>query len=174
MWLYERIARSILRDDVPDHTTICRRINALDVTLNYDEHAYRTDNNCTMLTVDSSDLQLNDRGEWIREKWNVRRGFIKIHFLVEIKTRKILAFRVTTDRKGDAPQLSGLLEDVKDVLGKRSVLYENGGYDSKENFNYCHRLGVDTRIKVLINSGLKAGGFAHNSAVRDQLGGRKD
>ncbi len=44
---YEGIARSILRDDVSDHTTMCRRINALDVTLNYDEHVYRTDNDCT-------------------------------------------------------------------------------------------------------------------------------
>ena len=62
----EGIARGILRDDVPDHTTICRRINALDVTLNYDEHAYRTYNDCTMLTVDSGCLQLNDRGGLIR------------------------------------------------------------------------------------------------------------
>ena len=33
---------------------------------------------------------------------------------------------------------------------------------------------MDARIKVRINSGLKAGGFARNLAVRDQIGGRKD
>ncbi len=78
---------------------------------------------------------------------------------------------VITDRKGDALQLSSLLEDAKNVLGKRPVLNGDGSYDSKENFNYCHRLEVDARIKVSINSGLNAGGFARNSPVRDQLGG---
>ena len=47
----KRIARSILRDDVPDHTTIYWRINALDVALNYDKCMYRTDNDCIIMTV---------------------------------------------------------------------------------------------------------------------------
>ena len=48
------------------------------------------------LAVDSTGLKQHNSGEWIGQKWKVRRGFVKLHVLVDTDTRKILAIRVPT------------------------------------------------------------------------------
>ena len=85
------------------NTTIYRRINNLEIKLNSDKIPCDKDNTI-LLSTDSSGVQPNKRGEWLCVKWSVQRGFIKIHFLINVKTRKIIAVHVTTEKK-DAPQL---------------------------------------------------------------------
>ncbi len=53
------------------------------------------------LAVDSTGLKQHNRGEWIRHKWKVRRGFVKLHVMVDVDTKKILAVQVTDDRTGE-------------------------------------------------------------------------
>ena len=38
-----------------------------------------------------------NRGEWIRHKWHVRRGYLKIHVAVNIKNKKIISLEVTSE-----------------------------------------------------------------------------
>jgi hypothetical protein len=41
-----------------------------------------------------------NRGQWIREKWYIKnkKGYLKIHIVVvNVKTKKILSMKVTTD-----------------------------------------------------------------------------
>ena len=45
------------------------------------------------LAVDASGVKVADRGEWMRTKWRRRRGFLKIHIAVDVKTKQILAIR---------------------------------------------------------------------------------
>ncbi len=170
------IAQDVLGDDSPDHTTIYRRINNLEIKLNSDKIPCDKDSTI-LLSTDSSGVQPNERGEWLRVKWSVQRGFIKIHFLINVKTRKILAVHVTTDEEGDAPQFKKLLKSALtqiDTIKKNVVIYADGAYDSKENFKYCAANNVTPRIKVRIDSQIRYGHPARNKIVCEQLGRNKN
>ena len=64
------------------------------------------------------EIQNSNRGEWIRVKWNVKRGFFKMRILVDVDTRRVLEFCLTDMNGGDAAQLprlmKGLLKEYAD------------------------------------------------------------
>lgn len=62
--------------------------------------------------VDATGIKVDNRGEWIRQKWKVRRGFVKMHLLVDTKTGMILALKVTDDSVGDSKMFVPLLEQA--------------------------------------------------------------
>jgi hypothetical protein len=43
-------------------------------------------------------MKVSNRGEWLREKWKTRKGWIKVHFVVDVKTKKLLALEITDER----------------------------------------------------------------------------
>ncbi|RLG39329.1 MAG: hypothetical protein DRN91_00150 [Candidatus Alkanophagales archaeon] len=47
------------------------------------------------MAVDSSGVKVANRGEWIRHKWKVRRGWIKVHIEVDVKTKEVVSIEVT-------------------------------------------------------------------------------
>ena len=47
------------------------------------------------VVVDSTGMKNTNRGEWIQVKWNVKKGFFKLHILVDLDTRRILAFALS-------------------------------------------------------------------------------
>jgi Transposase DDE domain len=52
------------------------------------------------IAVDSTGIKVTNRGEWILDKWKnkrKRKGFIKIHVAVNIKTKKIVSMNVTKE-----------------------------------------------------------------------------
>ena len=49
-----------------------------------------------MITLIVLGIKVANIGEWIRHKWNVRRGYLKIHVAVDIKNKKIISLEVTT------------------------------------------------------------------------------
>lgn len=85
---------------MPDYSTIDRRVNRLDVKL--DEENYGDD---LVIAVDASGIKVTNRGEWIRHKWKVRRGYLKIHIAVDVKRKKILALEVTDEQVSDGRML---------------------------------------------------------------------
>jgi len=43
-----------------------------------------------VIAVDSTGIKVTNRGEWILDKWNIRKkGYLKIHIAVNIKTKEI-------------------------------------------------------------------------------------
>ena len=54
-----------------------------------------------VIAVDSTGIKVaNSRGEWMREKWKTRRrGFIKIHIAVDVKSKQITSIQVTKERE---------------------------------------------------------------------------
>jgi IS5 family transposase len=81
------------RIQVPDYSTIDRRVNRMDVKL--DEEDYGDD---IVLAVDASDIKVSNRGDWMRHKSKVRRAYLKIHIAVDVKRKKILALNVTSEK----------------------------------------------------------------------------
>jgi hypothetical protein len=65
------------------------------------------------IAVDASGVKVADRGEWMRAKWRRRRGFLKIHIAVDVRTRQIVAMEVTDERTGDGRMLVPLVEQAQ-------------------------------------------------------------
>ncbi len=75
-------------------------------------------NEVVFLAMDSTGLKPTTRGDWMGEKWNVRRGHIKVHVVVDSETKKIYAVSITDDTKGDAPEFARLLDEAIRALPK--------------------------------------------------------
>ncbi len=43
--------------------------------------------NDIVIALDSTGIKVANRGEWIRHKWHVRKGYLKIHVAVDIKRK---------------------------------------------------------------------------------------
>jgi hypothetical protein len=67
---------------IPDYSRICRRINRLNIKISDNDKSNLYDDNF-VIAIDSTGVKVtNRRGEWIRHKWNVKRGYLKIHVAV--------------------------------------------------------------------------------------------
>ena len=100
-----------LREIVPDFTTIWWRIARMKIDLNSNVNPERDD---IVIAVDSTGIKVTNRGEWILDKWKnkkrIRKGFIKIHVAVDIKTKKIVSMSVTKEDVHDGKMLKELVE----------------------------------------------------------------
>jgi len=32
-----------------------------------------------VIAIDNTEIKVTNRGQWIRDKWNIRKGYLKIH-----------------------------------------------------------------------------------------------
>jgi hypothetical protein len=99
--------------DYKHQTTICRRINKLNINL---EETLLKPTNSVSLAVDSSGIKVHNGGDWIRKVWKVKKGYLKIHFAVNTKTKQIVSMRVTSEKVHDGKVLRRLVKSaVKSV-----------------------------------------------------------
>jgi len=150
------------RIQVPDYSTIDRRVNKLRIKLN--EEDYGDD---IVLAVDGSGIKVANRGEWIRHKWKVRRGYLKIHIAVDVKKKTILALKVTDEKVGDGRMLQPLVEEAS-KKGKITKTIGDGAYDTKSNFRYLDEKKIESVIKVRKNSSSKANGCMPRKLVSQE------
>ena len=122
------------------------------------------------IAVDASGVKVSDRGEWMRAKWRRRRGFLKIHIAVDVRTRQIVAMEVTDERTGDGRMLVPLVTQARRRCNVVRVLGD-GAYDSRLNFSFLAAKGVEAGIRVRRNSSRRARGcHARGRVVEEQLG----
>lgn len=143
-----------LKELVPDFTTIWWRVGRMKVNLDPQIDLERDD---IVIAVDSTGIKVTNRGEWILDKWKnkrIRKGFIKIHVAVDIKTKKIVSMRVTKEDVHDGKMLKELVDDASKRYIVKKVMAD-GGYDSKDNFRYLDEMKVIPTIKVRKNSSVK-------------------
>jgi hypothetical protein len=93
---------------VPDHTTLSRRAESLDLV------RPRRGSGPVHLLVDSTGLKLRGSGEWLLEKHGTktRRSWRKLHIAVDADTGQIAAAALTTSDVDDASQVGPLLDQV--------------------------------------------------------------
>jgi hypothetical protein len=72
----------------------------------------------------------------LRDKWNIKKkGYLKIHIAVDIKSKKILSMKVTDEHVHDGKVLPQLIEDVtKSNHMSASKVFADGAYDSNNVF----------------------------------------
>ena len=109
---------------VPDHTTLCRRAETLEVP----RPGPRRDGEPLHLLVDSTGLRLCGPGEWLVEKHGTskRRSWRKLHLGVDANTGQIVAAELTTTDVDDGSQVGPLLDQVD---GPVASFTGDGAYD---------------------------------------------
>ena len=153
---------------IPDYTTINRRINRLDIKIKEDNKNKEFEDEYIVIAVDSTGIKVTNRGQWMREKWDVRKkGYLKIHVAVNIKTKKILSIKVTDEHVHDSKALPELVENIiksNKIIGK---LFGDGAYEGNDIFRYLGDNGILPCIKVRRNAQvrLKKGHILRNLSV---------
>ncbi len=163
-----------LLPSIPDFSTINRRINRLNIKINdskYKQSEEEEPCGYIIIAIDSTGIKVTNRGQWMNKKWNVRRkkkGYLKIHIAVDVKTKKILSMVVTDEHVHDSKMLPDLVENVlkineDDRIGK---LLADGAYDSNDIFKCLSEKGITPCIKVRKNARVrKIGNIFRNLSV---------
>ncbi len=135
----------------PSYSQICRRVNKLDIISN----RLDDDDDGIIIAIDSTGIKITNRGQWMQEKWQVKKkGYLKIHIAVNIKTKEILALEVTDEKVHDGKIMPKLIEHI--LKNNNDIKIESalgdGSYDSNENFKYLQKKRIRPAIKVRKNS----------------------
>ena len=132
---------------VISYSQICRRVNKINI-----KFTARGDN--LIVGVDGSGMKVSNRGDWMRKKWKVKRGWIKVVVMGDSKGN-VVDIRVGNEGLNEGKSSRGMLrknrKKVKKLLG-------DGLHDCKDTFNLCDKLNVDPVIKIRKNASRKARG----------------
>src|SRR3982750_3966717 len=128
---------------VPDHTTLSRRAETLEVP------RPRSDSNAAPvhLLVDSTGLKLCGPGEWLIEKHGPRRrrSWKKLHVGVDADTGRIVASELTTHDADDGSQVGPLLDQVAAPVVSFTG---DGAYDRTDVYGAVIERHPDPRVIV--------------------------
>jgi hypothetical protein len=156
---------------IPDYTTISRRINRLDIKI--PDKSKEFENDYIVIAIDSTGIKVTNRGQWMRDKWNMRKkGYLKIHIATNVKTKEILSMKVTDEHVHDSKALPELVDDI--IKSDRTLtigkIFANGAYDNNDIFKFLSDNGILLCIKVRKNAkvGWKKGNILRNLSVISQ------
>jgi Transposase DDE domain len=110
---------------VPDHTTLCRRADGLDVPRPQSSPGAGG----MHLIVDSTGLKFHGPGEWLVEKHGTRtrRSWRTLHIGLDADTGRIVAAELTTNDVDDGSQVGPLLDQVAGAVASFTA---DGAYDT--------------------------------------------
>ena len=148
---YRKLSSYIHGLKAADYTTLFRRIRK--VKIDFSQEIRKN----VVIAVDSTGIKVTNRGEWMREKWKIHRGWIKAHIAVDIETKEILGIEITDERVSDSSQFENLIEQAEKKANIEKVLAD-GAYDTRENFNLLYEKGIESGIKIRKNASTLARG----------------
>lgn len=144
----------IINIKVPDYTTVCRRMNKLELLLKNVKRKKRA----TFSAIDGSGMNTTDRGEWLRYihkkgKIKTRNGFVKIVFAVDVSTAEITGVAVIDDSTHEGDTTQDLLEQtIKSQDQPIKGLLADGGYDRYNIFEMLNDANIEQIIKIRKNA----------------------
>jgi hypothetical protein len=161
-----------LSDIVPqikaaDYTTIWRRGTKLDIKL---ADTLKESEEPVVIALDSSGIKVTNRGEWMREKWKIHRGWIKVNISVNVKTKEIVGIEVTDETVSDGSSFISLVDQSENNLPGRKIekAIADGAFDRREIFDYLQHKHIQPVIKIRSNASIKARGSPSRAkAVRE-------
>lgn len=147
------LSKKIKGFPVNHYTNACDRINALDLDLpklDFDKPIY--------VGNDGTGIKVSNRGEWMRQKWQVRRGWIKAVITMDVEGKKLLDIEVF--EKGDSePDIFG--RHIDRLIKKRVKINKgcaDGAHDKRKLFNMFEKYHIEQAIKIRSNASTKAKG----------------
>ena len=161
---------------IPHYTTINRRrINRLDIKIKDTDNKSNKEfeDEYIVIAIDSTGIKVTNRGQWIRDKWGIRKGYLKIHIAVDIKSKKILSMKVTDEHIHDSKTVPELIDEIIDsdsITTIDKLFADDSAYDSNGIFRYLEDNGIMPCIKVRKNAKVrwKKGNFFRNLSVLAQ------
>src|SRR5712692_2546094 len=120
------------------------------------------------IAMDASGIKVHNGGDWIRRVWKVKKGYLKFHIAVDIRTSQIVSMDVSSEKVSDGRRLKRLVKRAGESVRVNRVLGD-GAYDTKDNFNFLSGRGIRPVIRVAKNSVPKCNGsYARKKAVIEQ------
>lgn len=104
--------------------------------------------------VDGSGIKVGNRGEWIREKWNKTRGWIKVVIMGDTKGN-IVDIRIGNEGLDERASGRGMLRNNQKSISK---YLGDGLHDAKDNFRLCNQIGIEPVIKIRKNASTNSNG----------------
>jgi len=143
----------------PSYGHICKRINSMNVDIKKSKTLDKNDGGDLMAAIDSTGIKAANRGQWMNEKWKLqsKKGYLKIHVAVDIKTKEILALEVTDEKVHGGRMLRKLVNRVINSSSELNTIkiksaLADGAYDSNSSFRYLEENGIVPGIKTRKNS----------------------
>lgn len=129
------------------YTQICRRVNVLEIDFKINEKNL-------IVAGDGSGEKSTKRGGWIREKWKVRKGWIKV-VILGTSDGKVVDIRVGTEAVDERASVRGMIRKNHSKI-KKVIL--DGLHDCRKTFDLCKKYDIETAIKIRKNAQTKAKG----------------
>ena len=157
--ILERLSPNL---ESPCYTQICRRLDALSLTIKRKlEEAKEKGEEITIL-FDSSGLKVYGEGEWKVRKHGIskRRTWRKIHIGVDSDTQEIEIVELTENDIDDAQvaetMIDGLSESVVAIAG-------DGAYDDKRIYNKAYQRGMRVLVPPDKNAQINHGKYRRDN-----------
>jgi hypothetical protein len=163
-----------------DYTTLWRRVRAIEYAIpqqpppdnneSESENEFESENGI-VVAIDATGMKVTNRGEWMREKWKKRRGWIKVHIAVNAHTKELLGIEVTDEGVGDSKELENLVEQAEHTVNKRKIerVLADAAHDTKANFNFLKQKNIQSGIKVRKNASTRSRGSPYRAQCVREL-----
>ena len=121
----------------------------------------------TVIAIDSTGLRPVNDGEYRSFRYDNRKEWIKLHAVIDVKTKEILNVKVTKGNVNDCLEFSDVINPVSEIS---SEILADKGYDSTKIFEYCDRNNIICRIPVKLNATNRSKRSApRRNAIEEQL-----
>jgi hypothetical protein len=150
---------------VPNYSTFQKRMIEIDLREWLPQKPLSGD---LVLALDASGIKIDNYSDWMRHKWHekakTRRGWIKMHIIVDTASHTIIDVEITKEDIGDQDEFIPLVESaLKQDLKIKRVLGD-GIFDTRENHNYLHQNKIAPGIPPRKNASNKARGSMARAA----------
>ncbi len=113
--------------------------------------SFRAKSTNLVVACDGSGMKVSNRGEWIREKWRIRRGWIKVVIMGDTKGN-IVDIRIGNENLNERASSRGMIRKNKKNISK---VIMDGYHDCEDTFNLCNQLRIEPSIKIRENASNK-------------------
>ena len=114
---------------------------------------------------------MSNRDDWIRKKWKVKRGWLKVHIAVDASSKKLLALEITDESIGDNRKFNEILDQAEKNAGPSKIkqVLADGAYDTKDIFNRLSKKQIKAGIKIRKNATTMARGSPYRAKCVREL-----
>jgi hypothetical protein len=82
-----------------------------------------------VIVLDSTGVKVFRSGSWLERRYSRRRGYLKMHFAIDVRTGEIVYFERTTDRVHDSEAAKRMVDRSMEA-GNVIKVIGDGAYDS--------------------------------------------
>jgi len=146
-----------------DYSQICRRYNLLNVEFKILEEDMKE---YLLVGADGSGEKSTKRGGWMREKWKVKKGWIKV-VIMGVKNSKekkyVIDIRVGNEGIDERAIARQMVRKNQRNIG---ILFADGLHENEAMFDLCEKYKIPTAIKLRDNCSVRTKSPRRKQEVR--------